>query len=214
MLGLGADAYLLRTLAITGILAILGTIDFVCLLASYWVLRLLRVSVRWVTWSIGLLIAVWSVWLCGALLLRPYSISHGISNLLGAISFLIAVFAVSQWTTRRGYLIVKRWPGAFGSFVARQTRGMLLYLRDHHQFFGWLVLIAAMAHTALLLPIVGRLSQREVVTGVIALVSLAALTALGEWVEIAVRRKRIAPNVRLLHALCSIAFLVAFAFHA
>jgi hypothetical protein len=43
---------------------------------------------------------------------------------------------------------------------------------------------------------------------------LAALTALGQWIELRVRRKLLAPNLRLLHTLLALAFFAAFALHA
>jgi len=204
-----------RTIALSLVLVVVGAIDFFCLLVSYWFLRLVRISARWVTWLIGFLIASWGVWLCAVALTGPVTGSlYGQSNLIGGVAFLIAVFSASQWTMRRWYLLVKRFPDSLGRFIARRSRDMLLFLRDHHQFFGWLVLLTATAHAVVLLPVISRVSQREVITGVIALGALAALCGLGEWIELAVRRKRLAPNVRLIHSLLTLVFLVAFAFHA
>lgn len=190
---------------------ILGTIDFVCLVMTYRFLKLIRIPVGWATVSIGLLIGGASVWLCGAALAEVTGADRGSSNLIGALSFLIAVFALSQWTTRQWYLVVK-WAAIRP--VAKATRGMLLYLRDHHMFFGWLVLLTATAHAVILIPFWSHLSQYEVVTGFVALAVLALLTALGQWIELRVRRKQLAPNARWLHTVLAFAFLAAFALHA
>jgi hypothetical protein len=189
---------------------ILAAIDFFCLLLSYAVLRVLRISVHWITLFIGGLIAAAAVYACYTLL-TPNPTGQGLSNTLGALSFLIAIFAIGQWLWRRWYLLAKSTPVRF---VARASRGFFLYLRDHHRFFGWLVVLTATAHAVLLLPVIDQVSRTEVVTGVIALVLLAVLTGLGEWIELTVRHKRASRNLRWLHTALAIAFLAAFAVHA
>ncbi len=194
-------------------LIILGIADLAALLIGYAALRLLGVSVRWATWSVGLFIGGISLLACVDLLARRQSgaiANPGLSNLLGYISFLVAIYAAALWLARRWFLAIKR--GAF-RWLAQQSRHVLRYLRDHHRFFGWLVLLAATAHTVLLLPVITHLASYEVITGVVALALLAILTALGEWIEYRVRHKRLAPHARLAHALLTIVFLVAFAFH-
>ena len=201
------EHWVLRTVE----LSILGAIDFFCLLVCYGCLKLARVPIGWVTVSIGLLIGGASVWLCGAALAAVTGADRGSSNAIGAVAFLIAVFALSQWITRQWYLVVKR---TAIRPLARGSRGILMYLRDHHMFFGWLVLLTATAHAVILIPFWSHLSQYEVVTGFVALAVLAALTALGQWIELRVRRKLLAPNLRLLHTVLALAFFAAFALHA
>jgi len=206
--------YVTRALMRSEALVILGCFDVLGLLVGYATLRACHVSVRWATWGVGLFIGGISVLACVGLLLHAQTgavADVGLSNLLGYVSFLVAIYAATLWLTRHWYLLIKRQTLRW---LARQSRHMLRYLRDHHRFFGWLVLLTATAHTVLLLPIVAHLSSYEVITGIVALALLAALTALGEWIEYRVRHKRLAPHARLWHSLLTIVFLVAFAFHA
>lgn len=190
---------------------ILSTIDFCVLLGSYWFLRLLRISANWVTWIIGTCLFVVSIFFCLSLLL-PIGITPevGMSNLLGVIAFLVAIDAGSQWLVRRGYLLLK---GIKWSWLTMRVRDAFLFLRKHHQFLGWLVVVTAVAHVAYFLPILMHVSQYEVVTGFIALFFLAVGAGLGWWIEWAVRRKRAAQRLRLLHFLVAIAFVLAFMLH-
>ncbi len=190
---------------------ILSGIDFVCLLASYGILRLLHISVNWVTWIIGTCLIVVSTFFCLSLL-APIGISPdvGTSNLLGFVAFLIAIDSWSQWVTRRGYLLLKKQQL---SWVTTRMREAFLFLRKHHQFLGWLVVITAVAHVAYFLPILANVSQYEVITGFVALAILAVGTGLGWWIEQAVKRKQASQKLRLLHFLTAIAFVLAFMVH-
>lgn len=190
---------------------ILSTIDFFCLLGSYWLLRLLHISAHWVTWIIGTCLIVVSTFY-GLSLLAPIGVPPdvGTSNLLGFVAFLIAIDLWSQWVTRRGYLLLKKQQL---SWVATRMREAFLFLRQHHQFLGWLVVITAVAHVVYFLPILANVSQYEVITGFVALAFLAVGTGLGWWIELAVRRKRASQRLRLLHFLVAIAFVLAFIVH-
>jgi hypothetical protein len=190
---------------------LLSVIDFFSLLGSYGLLRLLHISANWITWIIGTGLIVVSTFYCLSLL-APIGVPPdvGTSNLLGFIAFLIAIDSWSQWVTRRGYLLLKKLPLAWVTTGARET---FLFLRKHHQFLGWLVVITAVAHVAYFLPILANVSQYEVITGFVALAFLALGTGLGWWIELAVRRKQASPRLRLLHFLVAIAFVLAFLVH-
>jgi hypothetical protein len=190
---------------------ILSVIDFFGLLGSYGLLRLLHISANWITWIIGTGLIVVSTFYCLSLL-APIGVPPdvGTSNLLGFVAFLIAIDSWSQWVTRRGYLLLKKLPLAWVTMRARET---FLFLRKHHQFLGWLVVITAVAHVAYFLPILANVSQYEVITGFVALAFLALGTGLGWWIELAVRKKQASQRLRLLHFLVAIAFVLAFLVH-
>lgn len=190
---------------------LLSVIDFFSLLGSYGLLRLLHISANWVTWLIGTGLIVVSIFYCLSLL-APIGVPPdvGTSNLLGFVAFLIAIDSWSQWVARRGYMLLKKLPL---SWVTMRIRETFLFLRQHHQFLGWLVVITAVAHVAYFLPILANVSRYEVITGFVALAFLALGTGLGWWIELAVRRKQASRRLRLLHFLVAIAFVLAFIVH-
>ena len=99
---------------------ILLTIDTVFFLGGYSVLRVLRISVNWVVWIFGYLIIIASAALCYSVSTPTYSFGdRGFSNLLGVFSFLIALYAASQWISRRWYVFIKK---RTISFFVQQSR--------------------------------------------------------------------------------------------
>jgi len=196
---------------------ILGGSDLGGLVVSVLVLRALGLPARLITWGVGVLIAAVGVLLCARLLLHSTATARGsvtFSNALGILGAFIAVYAINQWTARQGYaLIQRRLSPAFAQVVPlwQQT---LVFLREQHQFFGWLVLVAGTAHAVLLFPMLSHYSTRKVITGVISLVALALLVGMGEWITYATRKSHHAGAIRLLHALLSLLFLVAVVMHA
>lgn len=190
---------------------VLGTIDFSFLLVSYGVLRLLHLSVNWATWLVGALIILASGYTCLLVFFPNTSIRDvGLSNLIGAFSFLIAVHSGSQWTTRRWYLVVKK---GTASWATKATREVLLFLRKQHQFLGWLVLITAEAHTFYFLQYISRSPSFKIITGFGALALLLILSILGLLVDYMKRRKHATQTMRRVHALLTIAFFIAFVVH-
>jgi hypothetical protein len=189
----------------------LSAVDFGILLGSYWLLRVLHISAHWVVWIIGTCLIVVSTFYCLSLLV-PIGVppDAAMSNLLGFVAFLIAIDSWSQWVTRRGYLLLKKLKL---SWFTTRVREAFLFLRKHHQFLGWLVVITAVAHVAYFLPILANVSRYEVITGFVALAFLALGAGLGWWIEQAVRRKRASQRLRLLHFLVAIAFVLAFLVH-
>ena len=190
----------------------LAIADLAGLMISFFALRALRLPVRLAVWGVGLAIAAVSVALCARLLLQSQAgATLTFSNALGILGILIAVYAISQWILRQGYDLIKQQgiPAA-----ARLARDALLFLREHHQFFGWLTLVAGAAHAVSLFPILGRFPLTKVLTGAFSLGLLALLVGLGEWIAYAVRKHRLSPQARLIHALVSLGFLVALGLHA
>ncbi len=200
-----------RLVGILILFVVLGTIDFSFLLLSYGVLRLLRISVNWVTWLVGALIILASGYTCLLVFFPSTNIRDaGLSNVMGAFSFLIAVHSGSQWTTRRWYLVVKKGT-AF--WMTKATREVLLFLRKHHQFLGWLVLITAEAHTFYFLQYISRSPSFKIITGFIALALLLIIAILGLWIDYRKRKKRVTQKARRVHALLTIALFAAFVVH-
>src|SRR5258708_8947538 len=93
------------------LLLILCGIDFGFLLGGYGILRVLRISVNWVTWIIASFIIALSVEVSLAIIMpgtAPSWLDRGGGNLVGVFSFLIAVFAASQSMTRQWSVHIKR----------------------------------------------------------------------------------------------------------
>lgn len=196
------------------LLLILCGFDFCFLLTSYGVLRVLRISVNWMTWIVGSLIITASVALCLAIalpnLLPGQAKESG--NLLGALAFFVAVYAASQWTTRQWYLRVKK--GA-GQWLKQSSKNVLMFLRKHHIFFGWVVGAGSVAHMIFFFPILEQIDFYEEVTGFIAMGILALIVLLGAWlwIETTLRRRRMPKAVHTIHSALTIAFFVVLFLH-
>lgn len=204
------DTMLMRSV----LLLILCGIDFAFLLGGYSVLRILHISVNWVTWIIGSFIIELSLAVCVAILI-PALVPTGIGragNLVGALSFFIAVYAASQWMIRQWYLNIKR---RAGKWLVQASKNLLMFLRKHHQFFGWIVLAGAVGHMVFFFPILSRMSGYEEMTGFIAIGILALSVILGVWlwIESSWRKQRTPKVVHTLHSALTIAFFVALFLH-
>jgi len=204
------DTMLMRSV----LLLILCGIDFAFLLGGYRVLRLLHISVNWVTWIIGSFIIELSLAVCVAILI-PALVPMGVGragNLVGALSFFIAVYAASQWMIRQWYLNIKR---RAGKWLVQASKNLLMFLRKHHQFFGWIVLAGAIGHMVFFFPILSRMSGYEETTGFIAIGILALSVILGVWlwIESSWRKQRTPKVVYTLHSALTIAFFVALFLH-
>ncbi len=201
-------------LARSSVYTILATIDFFMLLGSYGFLRLIRISANWVTWIIGSLIILASTLLCLSLLLpqqQQLAPFRGTGNLLGALSFLVAVYTAAQWITRQWYVLIKK---RTKSVIVTGSKYVLLFLRKHHQFFGWVITCAALAHMVFFLPVLNQVREYEVVTGFVALGILAISVVLGCWLWLLARMKKRAPkSIHSIHATLTIAFFVALFMH-
>src|SRR5437763_3407556 len=159
------------------ILIVLNSVFF---LGGYSLLRILRISVNWVVWIFGYLIIVASAALCYSVSSPIYSsLEARAGNILGTLSFLIAMYAVSQWISRQWYVFIKK---RALSFAAQQSRNFLLFVRKHHPFFGWIVAATAVAHMTVYLPRLSEVRDYEVTTGFIAIGLLALSIPFGVWI--------------------------------
>lgn len=201
-----------RTVVSLLALSILSAVDLTILLGCYAGLRMARISVKWPTLLIGWGLAALMVWSSAAMLLHPvFSRAYLTqSSLFGLLAFVVSVFSVAEWPSRQWYVATK---GRVWRWLVAQSRAFFLYLRDHHQFFGWLTLLAAAVHTVLIFPELDRVSVVEVWTGMVALVVLALLTATGEWIAWATRVKRLPKQARWWHLALTVIFILAFAAH-
>jgi hypothetical protein len=182
-------------------------------IAGYGILRLAHVSVDWAVWTGGFVLIVASLaigyaWITNMLTSRDFSFG----NNLGALSFFISVYAAGQWIARHWYLFAKRWRG---SFLARQSRLFLMFVRKQHIFFGWVVAAGAVAHMVVFLPHLRQEFGYEIITGFIAIGILALSVLLGLWIWYvrSVRKQRMPQVIYTIHSLLSIAFLLAVAIH-
>lgn len=196
------------------LLLILCGFDFCFLLTSYGILRALRISVNWITWIAGSLILTASVAMCITIALPnlfPAPLKAG-GNLLGALAFLVAVYAACQWTTRQWYLRIKK---NASQWLKQSSKNVLMFLRKHHIFFGWIVGAGSVAHMIFFFPILERTSFYEEVTGFIAIGILALIALLGAWlwIETSIRRRRMPRVMHTIHAALSIAFFVVLFLH-
>ncbi len=190
---------------------IVATVDFFMLLISYGFLSLVRISARWVTWLIGSLIILDSVLLCLSFFFSQLAPFRQTGNLLGVLSFLVAVYTAAQWLTRQWYVLVKK---RMKSILVTRSRQTLLFLREHHQFFGWVITCAALAHMVFFFPILTQVRAYEVVTGFVALGILFVSVILGCWLWFLARMKRRTPkSVHSIHAALTMVFFIVLFLH-
>jgi hypothetical protein len=195
-------------------LLILCGFDFCILLGSYGLLRRLRLPVHQFTRLLGSVIIVLSLGIClGMVLPMQTTRWPGVgSKVVGALSFLVAVYAASQWVMRRGYLWIKQQAD---TWLIRWARDFLVFLRTHHLFFGWVVAAGAVGHLVFFLPALRRISVYEAITGFAAVGILALMVLLGLWLWFitAVRKQRVPRVVRAVHSTLAIAFFLALFLH-
>ncbi|HTK09173.1 MAG TPA: hypothetical protein VL485_18530 [Ktedonobacteraceae bacterium] len=190
---------------------VLSIIDFFLLLGTCSILRLIRISVNWTTWIIGSILILNSVLIFLSLFfpqLSPFQVTEAF---LAALSFLIAVYTAGQWFTRHWYIQIKK---RTTSRIVLWSKNALLFLRKHHEFFGWVVTFTALAHMANFLPTITTARQYEVITGFIALGILLISVILGLWIWYQKRTKKLPPKtVHTIHAALTITFFIALFFH-
>jgi hypothetical protein len=196
------------------LLLILCGFDFCFLLTSYGVLRVLRISVNWMTWIAGSLIITVSAAVCLTIALPnlfPEQFKAG-GNLVGAIAFFVAVYAASQWATRQWYRRVKK---DASQWLRQSSKNVLMFLRKHHQFFGWVVGAGSLAHMIFFFPIMAHISLYEEITGFIAIGILVLIALLGVWlwIESSLRKKRMPKTVHTIHSALTIAFFIMLFLH-
>ncbi|GCE15284.1 hypothetical protein [Tengunoibacter tsumagoiensis] len=194
------------------LVAVLAVLAF---LLIYGTLRLLRLPVSWGVWTISIFSLLLSVTYSVFLVLQGHSLAQlrplqEPGSNLGFLSFLIMVYSLGQWLTRRLYLLMKK---TGQTVLTTFSRNILLVLRKYHPLFGWVVGITATAHMfyyiflLVLHPTVDQRLQRDLLLGTVAWLVLGVLLSLGFFVEKAVERKKLPKGLRTLHFVTALAFL-------
>lgn len=197
------------SLILFSILSIIGSFFFIGIYAA---LRVLRISVNWVTWMVGTVIMVASIVLSFSALIsgHPMALSR-YSSLLGGVSSLVAIFSAGQWVIRRWYVSIKRYAA---SSLVKWSKDLLLFLRRYHPFFGWIVTLTAVAHMIYYLPMLSRFTPYEIITGFIAMGVLVISVLLGYsiWLQTTVRKQRVLKRTYTIHSILAIAFFAILIF--
>ncbi|MBE3557790.1 MAG: hypothetical protein IMW89_01000 [Ktedonobacteraceae bacterium] len=198
----------------------LGLVGLGMLLGAYTLLRAVRLSVDMITRIVGIVLIAGSVAFCVLALVQSQFAGQlfliaKLSGALGAVAFLVSVYSVNQWTMRRWYVYAKRQ--AFSS-LAEKSRRFMLFLRQHHFFFGWVVLLTAIAHAMYYVPSLIQhpmylLQRPAIFTGTIGLLVLIVLAGLGLWVNSAIKHKRLPGSTRMVHFATALVFLGVFVLH-
>ena len=219
----------------------LTVFSLVVFLGGYALLRLLKIPLHWVVRGIGGVILLVSVAFCIWILLTgAEGPGHDIKTLssaqmagmggrslvvsmlatifpgrtgtlLGALAVPIALYAACSWVVRQGYVLSKRrvWKR-----LSAHLRSLFLFVREHHQFFGIVVIVAALAHMMQYLPVLSHSDTYEIITGFVAIGVLGLMVILGLWVWIATLKKNVPPRIiRNTHAALTIIFLGALMLH-
>jgi hypothetical protein len=124
----------------------------------------------------------------------------------------VAVYAASQWATRQWYRRVKK---DASQWLKQASKNVLMFLRKHHQFFGWIVGAGSLAHMIFFFPIMTRISLYEEITGFIAIGILVLIALLGVWlwIESSLRKRRMPKAVHTIHSALTIAFFIMLFLH-
>lgn len=90
-----------------------------------------------------------------------------------------------------------------------------MFLRKHHIFFGWIIGAGSIAHMAIFLPILTRISVYETITGFIAIGILGLMVLLGAWlwIQTALYKRRMPKIVHTVHSSLTIAFFLVLFLH-
>lgn len=184
------------------------------LIISYGVLRTLHISVHRVTWLAGGLVIAASALVCLAVArpgLLPARINEG-GKVVGAIAVLVGVYAAGQWATRQWYIKMKK---DAGRWLKQGGKEVLMFLRKHHMFFGWVVVAGSAAHMVFFFPIFARFGLYETLTGFGAIGILALMALLGTWlwIQTSLRKQRMPRVIHTVHASLTIAFFVMLFLH-
>ncbi len=194
-------------------LMITGLASFLLVL-FFSLVRWRRLPEWWVIGGIGALLLLFSLSrIIPAIVKQPTQQPENLalaSSMLGLAAVVSALYALAQWPVRGGFLFVKQ----ARSWFSRQVRALLLFLRAHHRFFGWSVLAIVTLHAVFYVPRFVRmplgeaLTQVTVLTGSLAWLILAGLVGLGLLIERAIKRKRLPTQLRWLHTITALLFLI------
>jgi hypothetical protein len=140
---------------------------------------------------------------------RAFGFSQALmSNGTGIVALGLAIGAVSIWVARRLYVEMKKRKIPYYDI----PRHVLLFLREHHMFIGWLTLITATAHAVYYLLRIPHKMDRGL-TGLTAWMLLAILASLGYWFQRGLQRKQHLKQVRTLHVVIAVVFLFVLILH-
>lgn len=209
----------------TPLFFLLAVFSLIAFVAGYALLRRLKISLPWVVRILGAVILLASVsfgvWMLVTGGISPTgglrSAGPGMfllarfGTLLGIIATPIALYAALSWIVRQGYIMSKKraWKG-----LGSPLRDLLIFVREQHQFFGIIVIVAASGHMLQYLPQLANNETYEIVTGFVAIGTLGLMVILGLWVWLATLNKKATPKIiRTTHAALSIIFLGTLALH-
>lgn len=199
-------------------------ISFLAVLTFLLVYGIMRVShrpERWILPVIGLLLLLLSlIRILPGVIHQPTQLvanTYMASSTVGLIAVVGTLYAMGQFVTREGYLLMKKRLHAWGS---AHLRDMLRFFRLIHQFLGWSILIAAAVHALLYIPWLlapplhaGPLSSIALISGSIAWSILVVLVGFGLWIENAKRQQRFAGKRRQIHTITAMVFFLTMIVH-
>lgn len=194
------------------------------LVGGFHAFRLLRVPVDWATWTIGSFFILASTLTTIFLFVpqlapSPYgrlkyfaSLVEEDNNTLGNLAVVLTFCAFSQWATSQSYRVLKT---RTLDFLIRQVRQFLLFVRKHHQFFGWLVLTTATAHAISYAPNLNSINPIHLITGLVVWLILLFLCGLGQWMQWRRQIKKVSiKGPHLLHIVTALLFVATLLVHS
>jgi hypothetical protein len=126
---------------------------------------------------------------------------EGMSNTMGTFSFLWGLAAVFILFSKHLFQRLHKKPGNEREVVRR----ILLLVKDHHNLFGWVTLIAASAHGIYFLFHTPN-SWFEFYSGVAAWIALVLLAISGMWMINVVKIPKRAKAIRVSHIALTIGY--------
>lgn len=189
---------------------------------GFWVTRLLRIPVAWVTWAVaGIFILISGLTALFLFWPEPSTLDNlgrlsalvdRNNNALGNFAVALSFCAFGQWTTLRGYqLIIKQrvW-----TYLVSQVRHFLMFVRKYHQLFGWLVIATATGHALSYIYRLDKIEAKTLISGLICWLFLAGLAGLGLWMDNLTGKKLPTKNLRLIHFGTALLFFAVLLIHS
>jgi len=140
---------------------------------------------------------------------RPQDRAGGMSQLLGALSLLVAFATISIWIVRRIYIEIKK--RNIPDFNIAKTT--LLILKKHHVLLGWATLLTATAHGLFYILHYPNRSDR-IYTGLLAWTALILLMVFGTWLDYRLTVRVRAKQIRMYHVALASLFMITMIIHA
>ena len=208
-----------RTMLIFSISSILDSLFFI---GVYSFARFFRIPIRRLTVGIGCLIFA----ACIIIGLLPVVEAQSLQSnemlakgsvLLGILAIFVTLYSFCEWTTRRWYVFIKK---RTQSWLMCTARGLFLYMRAYHQWFGWIVFATSAAHGVFFVVLLFVLPAdvppsgvTGIITGLVAFGILTLLAALGLWIDHKVKHKQLSTKMRLFHFVTAFAFVISIVIH-